>query len=99
MCRSCWTMNDSPYDYSREAEEAAAAIRFLYEFTSCGGAMHIVTDDCNLDDDDIKWCLANLAEFSDGAEEAAVAASVGLSLLRLTETGRWSALALAFGWR
>lgn len=36
----------------------------------CGGALHIVTDDSNLDDDSIDWCIDHARKEGDAAAEA-----------------------------
>jgi DNA repair photolyase len=48
-------------------EEAAERIRALYALHSAGGRAHIVTDDFNVDDEHVEWCLRDLAE--NGARE------------------------------
>jgi hypothetical protein len=85
---------------------AAGLIRELYEFDCVGGCAHIVTDDWNLEDDNIEYCLNYCkgedakeryenedAEFLIGLAETALEA-----LKFMTEPERASAIALAHGY-
>lgn len=72
---------------------AVAAIDAMYDQHPTGGAMHVVTDDWNIDDDSVEWCgqdeRAALGGPMDGLERACFGA-----LRRLNEDERATALAL-----
>ena len=48
-----------------DAERVEEVYRYwtvLYELCPTGGPAHVVTDDGNVGDDSIRWCLANLRD-------------------------------------
>lgn len=47
--------------YNKKVEYVNKLVELLYEDLqeSCGGMLHIVLDDGNMDDDDIQWCIDN----------------------------------------
>lgn len=78
-------------------EEVRELIHALYELDgcSCGGPLHIVTDDGNIEDCHIRWCIDELdgwmEQWYEGTQPKAVrlvALAVAYGLLGLDETGR-----------
>ena len=45
--------------WSEEIGEICSLVKYLYDdlHEGAGGMLHIVLDDCNIDDDDLEWCL------------------------------------------
>ena len=45
--------------WTKEVEEVCKLVKTLYEDMGerAGGMLHIVLDDCNIDDDDLQWCI------------------------------------------
>ena len=45
--------------WTKEVGEVCKLVKTLYEDMGecCGGMLHIVLDDGNLDDDDLQWCI------------------------------------------
>ena len=43
----------------KEVEEVCKLVKTLYDDMGegCGGMLHIVLDDGNIDDDDLQWCI------------------------------------------
>lgn len=99
MCRNCWEEFDCPKIDTPRVREAAAAIRDVYEHNCVGGHLHIVVDDWNLGDDNLKWCGGAIAKnlHHAGREQLACEARCFALLRALTEDERASALALYDG--
>lgn len=99
MCQDCYESYGSPVDVTPETKETVKAIRELYGYAAAGGGAHVVTDDWNLDDEDIDFCLNNQdGEYlRDKPEEAKVTLKV-LTLLRtMTESQRATVLGIRDG--
>lgn len=45
--------------WTKEVGEVCKLVKTLYEDMGegAGGMLHIVLDDCNIEDDDIQWCI------------------------------------------
>ncbi len=92
---------DEPcYEYvvNPAVELAAELIDTVYEYSGVGGNCHIVTDDYNIEDEYIHWCLdVALKDNIHEADEGQLAAEKACleQLLKLTEDERWSAIQLA----
>jgi hypothetical protein len=65
MCVTCYDTfraenpNDFPLPTTKQMREIVNLIDEFYEDWFTGGALHIVLDDWNLEDEDITWCLQN----------------------------------------
>lgn len=95
MCYECWEEYGRPSDVTGDVVAAADAVRDLYTETFVGGALHIVTDDWNLEDEHLDWCAANGA----GPDQMTVFEQQALDCLRpLSIKHRATALALANGY-
>jgi hypothetical protein len=57
MCCGCYMEYGSPTLESPEIWKGVDLVKQLYEFTGAGGNCHIVTDDWNLEDHSIEFCL------------------------------------------
>lgn len=100
MCSSCYDSYGRPAIVNDATRTAAELVRKVYEFSPVGGNCHIVTDDWNLEDENIRWCLdtALVANHAKAAADQIAAERACLeALLNLTEAGRASALALSGG--
>lgn len=91
MCESCWIAMGAPAIVTESTRAASQAIARLYEENRVGGALHIVTDDWNLDDESLQWCYDN--HVLSATEKAAHTA-----LAPLSEKERASALAIYEKW-
>lgn len=56
MCCGCWEEAGSPTIINERVIKAVDTVKALYEVHGAGGGMHIVTDDWNCEDDNVKWC-------------------------------------------
>lgn len=75
MCRHCWEEEYGGVRLDNEKVRAAALlVQALDEEQPSGGAAHIVTDDWNLEDSSIDWCLENFSadDFDDGSRSIPV---------------------------
>lgn len=70
MCRDCYEEYGEPVIVTDATKRAAALIKRLYdEFAPCGGNLHIVTDDWNIEDSNIAFCrrlVTNGGKLDDG---------------------------------
>lgn len=59
MCYGCWTEAGKPTLNTPSVRAAAELVAKLYEHPNCasGGNLHIVTDDWNLEDSNLAFCL------------------------------------------
>lgn len=94
MCYGCYEEDGYPWEHTPIVDDAVRAVRDLYERHAAGGAMHIVTDDDNVEDHDVEWCLENLCEHEDDPATGAVSFQVGLLFREMTEAERWTTLAI-----
>lgn len=103
MCQTCFESYGSPSVVTDKITKAVELIENLYEQWGCcaGGYAHIVTDDWNLEDGNVEWCLNEAKEgasLKSISEEGRLASIETLEyLLKLTETERATALALVDG--
>ena len=100
MCYGCYEEAGEPAIINEATQAAAALIAKVYEFSMAGGNAHIVVDDWNLEDSDIRWCLDTaLAENVHKADEEQLAAEKACleALLALKPAERASAMALHGG--
>lgn len=77
--------------HRNEISEVLKLVNYLYEDLEecCGGLLHIVLDDGNLDDEDIQWCLnyCNEKENEDRKDKA-VCIEIAQRMLNMTEFER-----------
>lgn len=57
MCYGCWQEYGSPKLSNERIDRAATLVDELYEFSCVGGNCHIVTDDWNLEDSHVAYCI------------------------------------------
>ena len=57
MCIECWRARGCPAIINEQTLACLEAVRSLYEHNAAGGNAHIVTDDNNIEEDHINWCL------------------------------------------
>ncbi len=96
MCYECYTREyGKPGIVNGVTIAAARAIDNVYHCDASGGDAHIVIDDWNLDDGNIRWCIEHADHEDDETREAALACLH--MLLRLTVEERASALAISEG--
>lgn len=62
----------------------STAIKRIYKKYPTGGALHIVLDDGNLNDDDIQWCLKNTIEKIEAPLDKRLFKACAKNLLKLT---------------
>ncbi len=57
MCYSCWSEAGHPATLNANVQSAAAYCSQLYDLDSVGGHAHIVSDDWNLEDEHVDFCI------------------------------------------
>lgn len=98
MCIGCWHENGSPAIFTEKTRRAAELVQRIYEFSCVGGNAHIVTDDWNLEDHNIDWCLNNTENIHEAGPEQLAAERECLLFLRgMTMDERYSAMAISDG--
>lgn len=97
MCREYWEGYGSPRIDTVEVRRAAELIAALYERQWVGGHFHIVTDDWNLDDENVACCVAEVAAGTNAWADSPVDADLGALLTAMSEEERASALGLFEG--
>ena len=101
MCKDCYVGYGSPSAVTDKITKAVELIENLYEQDHCsaGGYAHIVTDDWELEDENIQWCLDNAIAHKDNMPESSRWACIETleHLKMMNETERATALALFHG--
>lgn len=100
MCYGCYLKAGEPAIINDATRAAAALVAKVYEFSMVGGNAHIVVDDWNLEDHNIRWCLdtALVENFHEASDEQLSAERGCLeALLALNPAERASAMALHDG--
>jgi len=99
MCIGCYEKFGSPRIVNDKTIAAAELVSSVYEKASTGGKGHIVFDDWNLNDDDVKWSLDNLneldGEYELGKDQLELEKKCLEVFLELTVQERASALAIS----
>jgi hypothetical protein len=99
MCIGCWEEYGRPAIVTPAVEAAAEAVDDMYAIHAVGGALHIVTDDWNLEDEDLNWCAsAENLELQDKKRLDEWEQRAFETLRPLTIEQRATALALAHGY-
>jgi hypothetical protein len=102
MCYGCYEEMGSPKIVNDATTLAARLIDRVYDFSGAGGNAHVVLDDWNLEDNDIRWCLteglAMGAAFGDSKEQMNEERACLEALLALSKDERASAMAIYEGW-
>jgi hypothetical protein len=106
MCQGCWKERGSPSLTNDKIKAAAELIAGVYEHHGCGGGLHIIVDDWNLEDSSLQFCedyiekpeyrASRNDEVTDERLEAERACLRALKAM--TEEERASALALYDGY-
>ena len=97
MCIGCWNELGRPAAFTANTAKAVAAVRRLYTINDFGGEAHIVTEDWNIKDEHVAWCLDNL-DTEDRFPEEEAASRAALNLLRpMSEAQRATVLAIHEG--
>lgn len=82
------------------AEETVMLVKQIYRKHTCGGALHIVIDDCNVDDENILWCLQNSVLYEEYKDDRALFEKCALNLLNIqTEQERLNCIFEAWNHR
>ena len=75
-------------------------IQKIYETHPCGGMLHIVLDDGNVEDHHIYWCMVNAIPEIENSEERELFEKCAINLMKLgTERKRLSCIEDAFNRR
>ncbi len=95
MCMTCYAEAGAPCIVNEKTLAAAELVRQLYatEYGAVGGTMHVVTDDWNLEDDHVAFCVKESQNCGGPLEQKVAAAFAAM-----TEAERASTLALEEGW-
>lgn len=93
MCYGCWEQEGKPSIVNERTELVADFVRNLDKRSGSGCCLHIVTDDFNIDDGHVQFCL-------DEARKAVHPECEALAgyLLDLSREERGSVLAIREGW-
>lgn len=73
-------MKEDGSDLGNVQRACLLLIRELYKTEPCGGDLHIVTDDCNIEDGSLEWCESFIGR--NGKAETAIG-RLELAILRL----------------
>lgn len=98
MCTSCWETEGRHSLVNDKTRAAAALIAELYERHTVGGYLHIVTDDYNIEQDSIDWCMGSSGRGCFGRPMDDVERRCGEALQDMTDEERGSAIAIWEGW-
>jgi hypothetical protein len=99
MCIECWEEYGRPAIVAPAVETAADAVNDMYVIHPVGGALHIVTDDWNLEDEFLDWCASCENLECHGKKRLNAWEQRAFDTLRLlTINERATALALAHGY-
>lgn len=107
MCYGCWEEYGKPLVVNETTAKTAELVKRLYEFAAAGGNCHIVTDDWNLEDDHIEFCVAqverggyvdpNYADDRDSPEQLSLEAEILKAFGAMTMDERASTMAIVDG--
>ena len=97
MCEGCWHKYGSPRADTPGMHAVQPLLRALYDRHAAGGWAHIVTDDWNIEDEHIVWCLENAMPDGWPLDAWTLADPVLHAMKALTMDERASALALFWG--
>lgn len=101
MCYGCYEEEDKPTIINEKTLAAAAAVKKIYGYNPVGSNLHIVTDDWNLEDDNVEFCLKQIQTenfWKLTPEELLHEEATAKLLLSMSVPERASALALWEGW-
>lgn len=109
MCHKCWERYGSPKITNYRVIKAVVCIGLLYELCPVGARLHIVTDDYNVSDGDLGYCIKRIEDDPEfwkednwdgegscisGEEQYIIEMNCANALVDLTEEERMSAIAL-----
>jgi hypothetical protein len=101
MCENCYTDLGRPADWNPTVAHALELIRVIYEHERTGGPLHVILDDWNIEDGDIRleattgtpYTPDEFLEEGDAEEVRAAVAELVPLLGKMTVPERASALA------
>jgi hypothetical protein len=98
MCEGCWREYGGHAIVNERTLDAARKVGLIYEFSDVGGDAHVVVDDWNLGDDNIRWNLADgMGIHEHTAEQRRIVRDALEALLALPMPERVSAMAIHDG--
>lgn len=97
MCKSCWEEHGCPSIISKKTLHVAGLIEELYVDEPAGSLLHVVLDDWNIDDSNVKWCMSAECAKVCECEMTPLERSIAEAFLTMTVDERASALALCDG--
>lgn len=101
MCIGCYEEAGRPEIVSDKTKYACALVSKIYEYSCVGSNMHIVTDDWNLEDESIDFCLNAIRTepyHEITPEQKEIEYSCALAFKNMTMDERASALAIFDGY-
>lgn len=99
MCYQCWEESGMPKAKHPLIPSIVKEIRVLYDsYSATGGACRLVTDEWNVNDDDIDYCLRESVPQTADAGQREVERTILTYLKRLSVPQRYACLAAAEGW-
>ena len=99
MCCGCFKDEGEIKIDNPLVRECLKAIEALYELHPTGGYLHCVTDDNNVDDEDIEWSLNAITknEYEEDEHSLALNQRVAILMQKMTRDERVSVLGLFDG--
>lgn len=105
MCEQCWKDAGSPRMNNSKVRAAAELISAVYEHHDCGGGLHIILDDWNVENGHLEFCKGHLEDpkyqgnphDNVTTERLNAERSCLRALTHLTKDERLSALAIYYG--
>lgn len=97
MCINCYKDHGSPIVVNDAVRHAADLVDRIYDTTACGDNAHIVTDDWNIQDENIQFVIDSVRDGVDPKESDQLVMSAMQAMLPLTIQERATALGLACG--
>lgn len=106
MCMGCLEEHDaySALPATENMLQAASLIEELYEYHSAGGPLHVITDDFNVEDSNLAFCLLQIPGWNDpyNAEDSPHVQWLSSKILDLlepmTESQRGASIGIAHGY-
>lgn len=97
MCEGCYEEYGRPRKVTSGVIVAVTLLHMLYRVTGVGGPAHVVSDDWNIEDEHVQFCLKQCDDQEYPVEERDAARAFLWSFVPLDEDERATALALFWG--
>ncbi|CAB4151703.1 hypothetical protein UFOVP591_31 [uncultured Caudovirales phage] len=98
MCIRCYEKEGSPVSFHPNTNLCVELISEIYQVQSVGGHLHIFSEDWNLYDDDLEFCLNAALKEEDPEDGSSQVIEVCKLLLEMTREQRATVLAVQAGY-